>query len=745
MKKSGKRLISLLLALMLTLTLTIQAFAEEPQGTQNVEDTESEVPESGKDTEEVDSLEGNTANDLDTDTNLTGDKPTDPVQVPEDEDAEKAQPSVVYSTHVQTYGWMDEVKDGEPSGTWGKSKRIEAISIRMEGDMDLQVQGKAFVQDSGWTGYIGEGSTIGTEGQSKAMYGLVLRLTGADAGNYDIWYRMHIQTYGWLDWAKTGERAGSTLERRIEALEVVVLPKSESPDSLGESEYPAYLTAVENDTEGVHIQYQAHVQTYGWQSPVSDGAVAGTSGQSKRIEAIKAYITGIDNEDLSLIAAAHVQGIGWIDGIKEGELIGTAGQSKRVEGFKFSLTGNRADEFSIYYRTHVQHLGWLNWASNGEISGTTGLSLRVEAVQILILPKDQEAPSTEDGLPYSSYSSDDCSVKYSAYHDDSWNDVVSGPETVGNTDSATIIRGLEAYLYGTIPGGVTYSALISNDGWSDWISDGTPNMNGEEQLEALRIKLTGTAKNLYNIYYRVYTDEFGWLGWAVNGQNAGTRQFGYPIRAFQIQILPKNGSKGTLPTGGAYKEKNYYYLMSEFTTTSTNTANGTYNMTKALAQFNGKTIQPGQTLSFNATTGYCGAANGYLLAGVVGGLGYGGGICQASTTLYGAYLRAGLTVIERRNHSVRSTYVPAGLDAMIDYGSSDLKIRNDHPFPVKIVTWTENKVLHCQIWGNPPSWYDKVVIKSWMTSSTTAQASRTYYLNGKVVKTEALPSSRYRK
>ena len=185
--------------------------------------------------------------------------------------------------------------------------------------------------------------------------------------------------------------------------------------------------------------------------------------------------------------------------------------------------------------------------------------------------------------------------------------------------------------------------------------------------------------------------------------------------------------------------------MSEFTTTSTNTANGTYNMTKALAQFNGKTIQPGQTLSFNATTGYCGAANGYLLAGVVGGLGYGGGICQASTTLYGAYLRAGLTVIERRNHSVRSTYVPAGLDAMIDYGSSDLKIRNDHPFPVKIVTWTENKVLHCQIWGNPPSWYDKVVIKSWMTSSTTAQASRTYYLNGKVVKTEALPSSRYRK
>ena len=117
--------------------------------------------------------------------------------------------------------------------------------------------------------------------------------------------------------------------------------------------------------------------------------------------------------------------------------------------------------------------------------------------------------------------------------------------------------------------------------------------------------------------------------------------------------------------------------MSQFTTVSTNNSNGTYNMSKALKSFNQVVIQPGQTISFFDIAGPCGKAEGYLPAGVVGGIGYGGGICQASTTLYGAALRAGLTIVERRNHSVPSTYVPIGQDAMVNYGSSDLKIRND--------------------------------------------------------------------
>ena len=69
-------------------------------------------------------------------------------------------------------------------------------------------------------------------------------------------------------------------------------------------------------------------------------------------------------------------------------------------------------------------------------------------------------------------------------------------------------------------------------------------------------------------------------------------------------------------------------------------------MTKALLSFNQVVLQPGQTLSFFAVAGPCGKAQGYKEAGVVGGTGYGGGICQASTTLYGAAIRAGMTIVQ---------------------------------------------------------------------------------------------------
>ena len=190
--------------------------------------------------------------------------------------------------------------------------------------------------------------------------------------------------------------------------------------------------------------------------------------------------------------------------------------------------------------------------------------------------------------------------------------------------------------------------------------------------------------------------------------------------------------------------KIYSTRMAVFSTVSTNNANGTYNMTRALQSFNQVVLQPGQTLSFFAVAGPCGKAQGYKEAGVVGGTGYGGGICQASTTLYGAAIRAGMTIVQRRNHSVPSTYVPIGQDAMVDYGSSDLKFRNDFNFPVKIVTYVSGKTLYAEIWGLQPTWYDYINVSSWSTGAKSAAACRYYIKNGSVVKTEQLPSSYYK-
>ena len=195
--------------------------------------------------------------------------------------------------------------------------------------------------------------------------------------------------------------------------------------------------------------------------------------------------------------------------------------------------------------------------------------------------------------------------------------------------------------------------------------------------------------------------------------------------------------------GADGRVQDYSVRMSMFSTVSTNNANGTYNMSRALCSFNQVVLNPGQTVSFFAVAGPCGQAQGYRPAGVVGGVGYGGGICQASTTLYGAGIRAGLTVVERRNHSVPSTYVPIGQDAMVNYGSSDLKLRNDFNFPVKIVTYVNGNTLYAEIWGNSVESFDSIQINSWRTGSNTAAAERVYYKNGKIVRREALPSSYY--
>ncbi len=209
------------------------------------------------------------------------------------------------------------------------------------------------------------------------------------------------------------------------------------------------------------------------------------------------------------------------------------------------------------------------------------------------------------------------------------------------------------------------------------------------------------------------------------------------------KIMARNTTIDGIKIGSNGRVVNYQDRMAVFSTVSTNDASGTYNMSKALKSFNQVVIMPGQTLSFFGVAGPCGAAQGYLPGGVVGGIGYGGGICQASTTLYGAMLRAGLTIVERGNHSVPSTYVPIGQDAMVDYGSSDLKVRNDYNFPVKLVTYVNGNTLYAEVWGSQPGWYDRVEITSWWTGSNTAIAYRNYIKNGKTVKTEQLPGSFY--
>ena len=108
-------------------------------------------------------------------------------------------------------------------------------------------------------------------------------------------------------------------------------------------------------------------------------------------------------------------------------------------------------------------------------------------------------------------------------------------------------------------------------------------------------------------------------------------------------------------------------------------------------------ILPGQEFSFNKAVGPSTEKRGFKLAKVfINGEeheGFGGGICQVSSTLYNAVMEAGLSISERHEHSKDVKYVPEGKDATASYGGVDFKFHNDSYYPIVIRAKTDgNKV-----------------------------------------------------
>lgn len=143
----------------------------------------------------------------------------------------------------------------------------------------------------------------------------------------------------------------------------------------------------------ISVKYRTHVQDVGWQGFVYDGAMSGTSGQSKRLEGIEIIVTG--NSNLGIQYSTHVQDIGWQGFVSDGAMSGTSGQSKRLEAIKIQLTGTDAALYDVYYRVHAQDYGWLGWAMDGKESGTQGLSKRLEAIEIRIVSAGSPAPAVQ--------------------------------------------------------------------------------------------------------------------------------------------------------------------------------------------------------------------------------------------------------------------------------------------------------------------------------------------------------------
>ena len=303
-------------------------------------------------------------------------------------------PVVNYQAHVQNIGWQGAVSNGTIAGTTGRSLRVEAIKMSISGDSNLGISYQAHVQDIGWQNPVSNGNIAGTTGRGKRVEALRINLTGSDASKFDVYYCIHSENYGWFNWVKNGETTGTSgLSYRVEAFAVKILPKgSAAPARLGN------LTIGHVDSTTT-LSYSAHVQNIGWQGAVSNGAVAGTTGRSLRVEALKINKAGASMSG-SVSYKAHVQNIGWMNPVSDGAVAGTSGRSLRVEALSISLNGELSQAFNVYYRVHVQNIGWTGWACNGAYCGSHGRSLRVEAVQIVLVAKGKPAPGSTGGAYY---------------------------------------------------------------------------------------------------------------------------------------------------------------------------------------------------------------------------------------------------------------------------------------------------------------------------------------------------------
>lgn len=289
--------------------------------------------------------------------------------------------SVSYKVHRQDYDWEKEwKKDGQTSGTVGESKRLEAIQIKLPNGVSGSIEYRTHIQDIGWEkNWSKDGATSGTEGQCKRLEAIQIRLTGEVAENYDVYYSVHAENFGWLGWAKNGEEAGTAgYGYRLEAIQIQLVTKGDKA--------PELIGTIKEAMKARLVGYQTHVQDYGTQAYVYDGAMAGTEGECKRMESIRMKLPSSVNSSIQY--RSHVQDIGWEKKwASNGSLSGTEGQCKRLEAIQIKLSGDVAENYDVYYRVHVQDYGWLAWAKNGESSGTEGYAKRLEAIEVRLVPK----------------------------------------------------------------------------------------------------------------------------------------------------------------------------------------------------------------------------------------------------------------------------------------------------------------------------------------------------------------------
>lgn len=300
---------------------------------------------------------------------------------------------VNYSGHIQTYGNLKEVCDGSSLGITGKSKRLEGIKIAKDyslKDIPGDIVYRVHAQSYGNMKWVKNGELAGTIGQEKRIEAVQIYLTSDLAKKYDVYYTVHVQSFGWMKWTKGSNSDTSWCGTSGLSKRIEAIKIVLIEKNGGKPPSNNMSYSYINDRNMGGVKYSGHQQKLGNLGQVSNGTIMGAAASGYRLEAVQISLSHSIFGSISY--RTQVQDIGWQNWVSDGRVSGTTGQGKRIKSIQIKLNGEISKYYDVYYSVYIQNYGWLGWAKNGQEAGTNLNDVNMEAIKVVVISKKQAAP-----------------------------------------------------------------------------------------------------------------------------------------------------------------------------------------------------------------------------------------------------------------------------------------------------------------------------------------------------------------
>lgn len=451
-----------------------------------------------------------------------------------------SEPSLEYAAYNKNVGWLPYFTELNTAGTTGRGLDLYQLKINLR-NAPTSAQLSASIYSNGqWTNYnpIDGNTIIGQVGNpiQKVNFSLT------NVAGYKLYYRVHSSFVGWQDWVPQGNEAGivdgNLPNTNIQAIEFKLVPDSS-------------VVVI-----GPKIYYSGHVQYAGWQPTAHDSQIAGTTGQSRRLEALTIGIDNVPNYNLNV--TTFVQNEGWqtYNNVTPSTVIGSLGKGQEIRAISMGVSN--IPGYTLQYRAHIAFRGWTDWVGNSQVLGDENGG-KFEAIELRMVP----------AVPITSVNLDKTNVSISKYtgtklnasvyplnttdplaiawtsSDNNIASVDSNGNVIGNsvgttTITATSNNGKSVSSTVTVTPAVPivqYESHVQNVGWQDYVSNGAVSGTSGRSLRLEAIKINLANNDLGGgIQYQTHVQNKGWQDWKTNDELAGTSGESLREEAIRIQL-----------------------------------------------------------------------------------------------------------------------------------------------------------------------------------------------------------------